>query len=289
MEEMEFVIIRTIKGSRYASYIDKEINITGKRCGVTEIKNLNEFLKKNKCDPKSTLIHVRTAHPDRVYKVLKNLSKKGYRIINSSEAIRLTSDKLESCFYAEKNKIPCAKTVTISKKMAIPFIRKKIDEWGDVIVKPRTSQGQGEYCFKFNKRNINHLDRVKKIPSPDFVVQKFLEYERLNRVLVIGYKALDKAVFWDKPGQGWKCSVCLNPNLKTYGKPPQKLLKFAEDIAKKFKAEISFIDIFSTPKGYVLNEINTACNFVIHERKSRINISRKIAEYLLKMQKKKAH
>jgi glutathione synthase/RimK-type ligase-like ATP-grasp enzyme len=59
-------------------------------------------------------------------------------------------------------------------------------------------------------------------------------------------------------------------------------LKFAENIAKKFNAEISFIDIFTTRKGYFLNEINTSCNLTFHERASKYNISKKIAEYLLK-------
>ncbi len=104
-------------------------------------------MAKNKCSPKETIIHTRTAHPDYTYKILKSLEDEGYRVINSSQAVKLTSDKFNSCQYAEENKIPCAETIKIEKKDGILKIKEKIKEWGDVIVKPITSQGQGEFLF----------------------------------------------------------------------------------------------------------------------------------------------
>ena len=103
----------------------------------------------------------------------------------------------------------------------------------------------------------------------------------MNRVLVIGKKSIDKAVFWDAPKENWKCSVCMNPKINCYESPPAELLEFAENIAKKLDSDVSFIDIFSTEKGYVLNEINTACNLEIHERISKYNISKEIVNHLL--------
>jgi len=273
------VIVRTIKGQKYADFIAKEINLAGYCCGITDIKNLKEYLNKNKCSPEKTIIHLRTAHPNYTYKILKNLEKQGYKIINSVEAIRLTSDKYNSCIHAIKKNISCAETIKIHKNEAASFIEKKIKEWGKVIVKPITSQGQGEFCFKFE--DSNQIKEINKIPAKELIIQNFIDYSRLNRIIVIGFKALEKAVFWDSSEQNWKCSVCLNPNIKCYKNPPKDLLKFAENVAKKFKAEISFIDIFSTKNGYVLGEINTACSLIIHERISRYNISKKIADYLV--------
>lgn len=278
----KIVIIRTIKGQKYANFIAKEINLAGFRCGITDIKNSKEYLKENKCSPERTIIHSRTAHPDYTYKVFRSLEKQGYRVINSAEAIRLTSDKYNSCVCAIKEDIPCAETLKVKKEKAISLVEGKIKEWGRVIVKPRISQGQGEFCFKFEESNINEIENIDKIPSKELIVQKFINYSRLSRVLVIGYNALSQAVFWDQPGKNWKCSVCLNTKIKHDKDPDENLLKFAEDIARKFKAEVSFIDVFSTENGYVLGEINTACSLVIHERISGYNISKKIADYLLK-------
>ena len=277
----KIIIVKTVKGQRYADFIAKEVNLAGFRCGITDIKNLKEYLDKNKCFPKETIIHSRTAHPYYTYKTFKNLEEQGYRIINSPEAIKLTSDKFNSCIYAKGKNIPCAETIKIYKEEAISFVEEKIKEWGKVIVKPITSQGQGEFCFKFEDSNINEIEEINKILAKELIIQNFINYSRLNRIIVVGFKALEKAVFWDSPEHGWKCSVCLNPEIKCYKDPDKNLLEFAEDVAKKFKAEISFIDVFSTKGGYVLGEINTACSLIIHERISGYNISKKIADYLL--------
>lgn len=276
------VIIKTFKGQKYANFIAKEINLKGYCCGITDIKNIKNYLRKWHCSPNTTIIHSRTAHPNYIYKILKQIENQGYIVVNSAEAIKLTSDKYNSCIFAEDKDILCAKTIKVSKEKSVAFVNEKIKDWGDIVVKPVTSQGQGKFCFKFNKSNIDQIEKINDIPAKELVVQRFLDYQRLNRVIVIGETALKNAVFWDKPiEKGWKCSVCLNSGMKVYKNPPKELLGFAEKIARLFKAEISFIDIFTTPKGYFLSEINTACSLVIHERVSRYNISKEIANYLL--------
>jgi len=277
----EVVIVRTKKGRKYAEFIAKEINLAGHCCGITTIVDLKEYLNENKCSSDKTIIHSRTAHPNYIYQVLKSLEDEGYRVINSSKAIRLTSDKFNSCRFAKENNIPCAETIKTDKKDGISKVKEKIREWDNVIVKPITSRGQGEFCFKFNKDNINDLEVINSIPGKGLVVQKYLEYQRLSRMIVVGYKSLEKAVFYDEPGSGWKCSVCLNPKIKQDKGPSKELLNFAEDVARKFKSEICFVDIFTSSGKYILNEINTACSLVIHERISHYNISKEIAKYLL--------
>lgn len=279
----KIVIIRTVKGQKYADFIAKEINLAGYRCGITDIRGLKEYLDKNKCSPQKTIIHTRTAGPNYIYKVLKELENQGYRIINSSEAIRLTSDKYQSCIFAQENSIPCADTFKISKEEASSFIKSKANEWKKIVLKPVTSQGQGQYAFMFDENNLSKIDeKICAIPAKELIVQKYLDYSRLSRVIVIGFKTIKETVFYDEPGSNWKCSVCLNPEIKLFKNPPKELLKFAEDISRKFKAEICFVDIFTTDKKYVLNEINTACSLITHERISRYNISKGIADYLIK-------
>jgi len=275
------VIVRTLLGQMYADYIAKEINLKGIGCGVVMLENLERYLGEHNCHSKDTIIHSRTAGPGYTYKKLNNFEKRGYRVVNSPETIKLTSHKFNSCVYAIQHGIPCAETIKVNKEDIVSRAKKKIKDWKKIIVKPITSQGQGEFCFKFDKDNFKEIKKTKKTPAQELIIQKFVDYKRLNRVIVVGFKALEKAVFYDEPERGWKCSVCLNPDIKHYKKPPRGLLKFAEDVARKFNAEITFIDIFTTNRGYVLNEINTACSLTFHERLSRYNISKKIAEYLL--------
>jgi glutathione synthase/RimK-type ligase-like ATP-grasp enzyme len=276
------VIVRTNKGQKYADSIAKEVNLAGYCCGITNIKELKKYLDKNKCSPQKTIIHSRTAGPIYTYKILKELEDQGYRIINSPKAIRLTSDKYQSCIFARENNFPCVETLKSSKERAVPLIKEKIEEWGKVVAKPIISQGQGKFAFMFNKDNFNELEKIKNIPVNEIVIQKYINYQRLNRVIVIDFEAIKEAVFYDEPVNDFKCSVCLNPNVKLYKNPSQELLGLAGNIARRIKSEISFIDIFTTKDGYVLNEINTSCSLIIHERVSQYNISKKIADYLVK-------
>ncbi len=278
----KIVIMMTPKGQHYADFIAKEVNLRGVPVGATILVDAKQYLKEKGFLPKETLIHSRTAGPGKTYRRLKALEKQGYKIINSPQTLKLTSDKFESCNFAIKNNIPCARTLKVKKKKAIELIKNKIKEWGKVIVKPRKSQGQGEFCFLFDKSNTNQTQKVLKIPSEELVIQEYIEYTKLSRVIVIDFKALKDAVFYDEPKKDWKCSVCLNPQIKLYKNPPKELFKLAEKIAKSINAEISFIDIFTTPNGFVLNEINSSCSLIFHERLSRVNVSGKIADYLIK-------
>jgi len=273
------IIVRSKKGFRYANFIAKEINLAGYYCVITDIINIEKDLIRYHCSPEKTIIHARTAHPKMVYKKFNKLEKIGYRVINNSESLKLTSDKYASCVYAETHNIPSAKTVLVNKNNAREIIQEKIKLWRDVIVKPQMSQGNGTFCFKFNSNNFS-INQILSIPTQNLIVQRYIDYQRLNRVLVVNKKALDRAVFWDEPKE-WKCSVCLNQEIKIYKNPDKELLKFAENISRKFNSEISFIDIFTTNHGYVLSEINSACSLIIHERISGYNISRDIANYLI--------
>jgi glutathione synthase/RimK-type ligase-like ATP-grasp enzyme len=63
--------------------------------------------------------------------------------------------------------------------------------------------------------------------------------------------------------------------------PDPKLLSYAKHFADVFESEIAFIDIYETKDGYVLSEINTACDLTLHEKKSGHDIARDIAVYLV--------
>jgi len=263
--------------------IADEIISAGFNCFLTTIIKVEELLQEKKLEPSNTTIHTRTAHPGQVYRILKKLEDKGYRVYNNPETTKLTSQKYLSCIQMEKYDLPCAITIKIKKSEAMKKVEELIPQWGKVIVKPLTSKGQGEYAFCFRQDNLSELGNINTIPADEVICQKYVDYTRLSRIIVIEFKALAGAVFFDEPGNGWKCSVCLNPNIKLYRNPPKELLNLAEKSARVFNGEIFFIDIFSTPKGFVLNEINTACSLILHQKISGVNIAKFIAQRLIEL------
>jgi glutathione synthase/RimK-type ligase-like ATP-grasp enzyme len=150
------------------------------------------------------------------------------------------------------------------------------------MLKPTNSVGQGAYCFSSYKDDPELDSKLFEIPGEEIVFQEFVEYTKIYRVIVIGGKALEKAVFVDQANENrWKVSVCLNPEMTLEENPEVELLLYAENIAKVFEGEIAFVDVYKTKDAYVLSEINTACNLTLHEKMSGYNISADIAKYLL--------
>jgi glutathione synthase/RimK-type ligase-like ATP-grasp enzyme len=275
----EILIIRTKTGQQYAELIAKKIRSFGAKCGIVEWTELDDYLGEQTCVPEKTLLHYRTSGP-LINKKAHRLETKGYRIINSPKVLDRTSDKFYSYQWASQKGI----YLPLTRKGTPDEIKHIIDETSlkHFILKPVNSIGMGRYCFRSfaDDPKIDH--KLSQIPDGKIIFQEFVNYLRIYRVIIIGGKTLDQAVFYDEPSSDrWKVSVCENLEMKLDKNPDPKLLSYAKHLADVFESEIAFIDIYETKDGYVLSEINTACDLTLHEKKSGHDIARDIAVYLV--------
>lgn len=275
----QIVIVRTEVGSKYAERIAQEIKNLDTECGIVCWKDLENFLDKNKCTPLNTLLHFRAAGPNVNLKAF-NLENSGYQIINSAPVLDRTSDKYKSFEWAKEKGF----ALPVTKKGTPDEIKKLINtlEFEKFVLKPINSKHQGALCFRSFRGDKQIDEKLSQVPGKEVILQEFIEYHKIYRVIVVGKKPLDQAVFYDEPSPNrWKVSVCLNPDIQLDKNPDPKLLNYAKNLAEIFESEIAFIDIFETKNGYVLSEINTACNLSQHEDKSGYGISKEIATYLV--------
>jgi len=283
----KIVIIRTKAGHKYAERIAEKINSFGTECcGVVCWKELDNFLAQQKCTPEKTLLHYRSTGPKIITPKAYELERKGYQLINPAKVLDRTGDKFHSYEWAHQHKI----VLPLTKKGTRNKIKYYINKFAfpRFILKPTNSIGGGAFCFlsSLNDPKIDY--KLSQIPGEEIIFQKFVEYAKIYRVIVIGNKILDQAVFYDEPNSSrWKVSVCINPEMKLDKNPDPKLLSYAKHLADIFESEIAFIDIYETKDGYVLSEINTACNLALHEHKSGYSISEDIAKYLISKLNKK--
>jgi hypothetical protein len=97
---MMFMIVRTGSGRKYARRIGQELKRINPRNKwlIPSVSYFPEsFRSRAWLNPRNTLIHSRAAYPDGPMWV-RNLVQKeeeGYRVVNSTEVLRLTSNKLE--------------------------------------------------------------------------------------------------------------------------------------------------------------------------------------------------
>jgi glutathione synthase/RimK-type ligase-like ATP-grasp enzyme len=271
------------------------------------------FEERPHLNPHNTLIHARAAYPECGW--MNNLVRKeneGFKVINNTDVLQLTSDKSRCAIKMFNEGLPHPKTWEynrITGDINLDAIVRYAQENGNgkIVVKPYTSMNQGadveviselrsdtqctcSHCGDVHSRvAIDSRElraAIRRQPTNKVVIQEYIDYTAIYRVIVIGGRALP--ISWeDRPSEHrWRVSVCLNRGMMFVPRPDTELLRLAERTQRIIGGEINFIDVFETREGYVLSEINTACNLLIHEDKARgagstyWNIARYIAEYL---------
>ena len=313
---MMFVIIRTAGGKKYARRIGEELKrINRHNYWICPSVNYfpESFRNRPRLNPNNTIIHSRAAYPDGPtwMRNLVNKENEGYRVINNTSVLRLTSNKLACSMKMLREGFPHPRTWHYIGGSSIDSIHREIVESGvrKVVAKPYTSMNQGASverieitesqqtqctCAMCGNQHTRYIpgnpeelrDAINRQPTGSVVIQEYVDYISIHRVIVIGGRALP--VSWmDAPTPTrWKVSVCLNRNMRFNSRPDQELLDLAERTQEAIEGEINFIDVVKTREGYVLSAINTACNLLIHERKAREagstywNIAERIANYL---------
>lgn len=294
------VIVHTGGGISYANRICKSIRWIADHRNLdiethlvnasgNNIQALLETLPKQ-----DTVIHPRAAHPDANFmRVLKNFWLQGWRVVNNPDVLRLTSDKAACALFFQNRAMPHPKTWVVDKAELPHDVKEEIKEDNSLlIIKPTISNGQGKYVQKVYWPSLVREEwwRVREIPGDRVVIQRYIPYTALYRVICIAGKALPYA-FVDKPDfhpENWKVSVCLNKEQRFVPNPSYALLKLAERVQSVIEGNINFIDIFETePGNFVISEVNTACSLRIHELLARNggadlwNIHYQIARYLV--------
>ena len=291
---MKNILILSVKedkdySRKIASYIKSkniECNVLGWNDLTVGMDSLDETILKKlaklNISPDKTLVHIRSAGK-RISTIFSKLENAGFTVCNSSLTSILTSNKYLAQVFAKEKRIPVTRTYIVDKG-DFKTLSLILDREEDVVVKPVYSLGQGAYCFLLKKSDsfAEIRKRVGFIVGDQYIAQRFVDYNKLIRMIYIGGRVVSDATTYDEPGSGWKCSVCENPNIKVLKNVSQQIIKLTQKIAREFRLQVGFIDIFQTKSGsYILNEINTACDLSIHEEKTGVAIHKMIGDYLI--------
>jgi glutathione synthase/RimK-type ligase-like ATP-grasp enzyme len=296
--QYNFILLRTDKGRKYANKILSSIKWINEhkypqhRFDCYEF-TISEFLTddgriESRLNPANTIIHARCANPRTEWTIkLRELENAGYKVVNSVDCIELTSNKL-ACSLHLQGKVNHPKSWEYRKNFTnsqldnlISEINLSLNPW-KIIAKPLTSLEQGKNVRLLSMDNVTN-DQLRRefdsVPGNKIVIQEYIPYTALHRVIVINNKALPYT-FIDKPEwhpTDWKVSCCLNrTTMKLNERIPDGLLSLAEETQKEVGGIINFIDIFeykvdigggAIPVSKFTNaEINTACSLNIHEK-----------------------
>lgn len=298
-----FVIVKTGGNNTFSAKIARSIKWINEHYYPNEVFNTSVQVFNNihldGMNPKDTVIHVRAAYPKETgwIKELIEAEKKEYRVINKPSVLVLTANKLQ-CSLKLQHKVshPLSWEYRPENDNLIDVISLMIRDLYHpdyIIAKPIASMEQGANVRKIKivGKSTNAIEaELEQVPGKVILLQEYIPYIAIHRVIVIGGKALPYT-FVDKPEwhpDNWKVSVCLNKTTMQYmGNPDAELIELAETTQHVIGGEINFIDVFETDKKYVISEINTACTLNIHEQLAKAanepkwNIHYRIARYLV--------
>lgn len=314
---MNYIILHTSGGKSYARKIVRSLNwIKDNKSWGKDIErvfsiSINRIDEIHGFIPENTVIYARAAHPDSSWmRELQRLESLGFTVINNTNTLKLTSDKL-ACSLHLQGKVNHPKTWEYNRQMTIRQFDTLINEIETsldlpqfIIAKPLTSLEQGANVKKIDISDVTNeqiRNLIDDIPGNKIVVQEYVPYTALHRVIVINGKSLPYT-FIDKPewhsNGDWKVSCCLNrTTMQLNEHPSRRILDLAEQTQVEINGKINFIDIFEHNDdvfgridniSYTISEINTACNLSIHERLARNagridwNIHARIARQLVK-------
>ncbi|MFX1451954.1 MAG: RimK family alpha-L-glutamate ligase [Promethearchaeota archaeon] len=278
----------------YSGYSNKiKTALEGKNIQV-EILYSDSLIINNQKILEFDLIYSRLSGLKWTYEIMSQAAINTMNLIPNFEYYRISQNKYISTVICQKFGIKTPKTYLIStnsqfydenlemtKKIGFPFV-----------LKPLYSSFGGALCLKIeNEKELKqgmvnlftcHQKGHDLIGTYDYgIIQELVNYKKLIRSLVVDGNTV--ACGYASPKNNWKCSVCLNPDIKLYEKEmiPQ-LGQFNKTIFEAFKGEIMIVDVFETRNGYVFNESNTACGLSNLEEISGINCAEIIANYLIK-------
>ena len=292
-------IVTSMLGRNFANRIKNEMVILNPNINIS-VKNVKELVKWCKGEPQNPdLVLVRSATPLHTewIKCLEKMENKGIPVINPTKILQLTSNKLKSSLHLMNKNIPHPYSAEGKQndEATLKTIKQLFLKYDTLILKPFTSSSQGAYVQKINK-NMSDKEiksKIKVIPTSPFVIQEYIDYVALYRVIVINNKALPLS-YKDVPTKNkWKVSVCLNPNMTFVSNPPKELLETGELVQRAiFNGGVHFIDLFETKNNknkYVVSEINTSCSLLLHEKMAKAanhthhNIAHHIGKYYLSL------
>lgn len=318
-----FVLIRTEKGRRYAQKILNSIQWINvhqypREEFHTTMLTISDFIESYedgmfsgrgsaRIRPENTVIHSRCANPRTDWTVkLRKLEERGYSVVNSVDAIELTSNKL-ACALHLQGIVPHPKSWEYRKDRPVSEMSgfwREISEINPeyLIAKPLTSLSQGAHVKKIRfdvSRPVGYYVReFSSVPGNRIVIQEYFPYTSMHRVIVIGGRALpytfEDRISWHP--NNWKVSCCLNTtSMRINVNPDPKVLEIAVRTQNAVNGEINFIDIFEndnwrplSQERFSISEINTACSLNIHERlaqqagRTDWNIHYRIAKHLVR-------
>jgi len=214
--------------------------------------------------------------------IIRHFERLGVFILNSSQSMETSKDKLATLQLLASNNIPIPKTMLAKFPINISVIEKEFDY--PLIIKTITgSQGKGVFLVEDeNKLNdLATLVEISKDPNINLILQEFVSSSRGRdiRVIVIGGRVIG-AMLRTAKGKNFKANYSAGGQVEPY--TLNSVIEWlAIESTRLVGLDIAGVDIlFDKDNNYKICEINSYPGFEGFEKATGLNVPEEIFNYI---------
>lgn len=212
---------------------------------------------------------------------------RGSFVINSSEAIIFSGDKVLAYTRLASHKLPLPVTFvaftrnaarSVFEKLGAPLVVKPpLGSWGRLVTRVRDAN-ELEYV-------LAHREAMRTPHQRVFIIQEYIETgSRDIRCLVIKDELIG-CIERKAKQKEWRSNVALGADTKPY-KPTEEIEDLSIRAAAAVKGFFVSIDLFETRNGFLVNEVNAVPEFKGFIRATGLNPAKILAEKIYQAYKK---
>jgi len=212
--------------------------------------------------------------------IIKHLENLGVLVLNLSESIRMSKDKLASLQYLSAHHLPIPKTILAKFPIDMSLIEKEFSY--PIILKTVSgSYGKGVFLCENRRKLKDVLDLLdeSKDPKVNIILQEFVKTSKGKdiRVIIIGGRPYGAML---RTAQRGNFKANFNAGGKvSYFKMNPTIEWLAVESARILGLDIAGVDILFNGKKYLICEVNSSPGFEGFEKATGINLPKAVFEY----------
>jgi RimK family alpha-L-glutamate ligase len=214
--------------------------------------------------------------------IVRHFERLGVFILNSSQSMETSKDKLATLQLLASNNIPIPKTMLAKFPINISAIEKEFSY--PLILKTITgSQGKGVFLLE-NRNKLNDiaaLMEISKDPKINLILQEFISASKGKdiRVIVIGGRVIG-AMLRTSKGENFKANYSAGGKVKALDLNPA-IEWLAIESSRLIGLDIAGVDIlFDRENNYRICEINSYPGFEGFEKATGLDVPEEIFNYI---------
>jgi len=214
--------------------------------------------------------------------IIRQLERFGVFVLNSSQSMEISKDKLSTLQLLSTKNIPVPKTMLARFPFDISMVEKEFSY--PIIVKTVVgSRGMGVFCVENRNKlkDLINLLEISKDPKTNLILQEFISTSRGKdiRVIIIGGRAIGAMLRKSSDGS-FKANYSSGGLVENYEINPT-IEWLAVESAKIVGLDIAGVDILFDKYSYKVCEINSYLGFEGFEKATKINLQEEIFKYII--------